>query len=134
MHFPGTYAIYLPMHYLGFLRRAATLLCLGYYRLHSSFCTGLEYNNHNSCAICRSISIVVLHKCLLSLRNGPKADPNPCGAACSNGKRQIHRQFMGIGAILCQQYTAGLTTMRAGRRTRLYSSEHSRGRRTHHER
>ena len=109
--FLGTYAIYLPMHYLGIPRRAATLLRHGQYRLHSRLCAGPE-----RCSITISALFVAAAQILFfinmfcSLRNGKKADQIPGARPRSNGRRRIRRRSTVTGATTCLRSIAGPMT------------------------
>jgi cytochrome c oxidase subunit 1 len=78
--FLGTYSIYLPMHYLGFLGVPRRYFAMG----------DTEFMPHSAHVLNESITIsaifvaltqlIFLYNMIVSLKSGKKADPNPWGA------------------------------------------------------
>src|SRR3954447_3588984 len=81
MTFLGTYAIYLPMHYLGILGVPRRYFALG----HTDFIPdSVHWANESitiSALIVAAAQLVFLYNMISSLRNGEKAPSNPWGAA-----------------------------------------------------
>ena len=110
MHFPRNLCYLLTHALSGILRRARRYYALGTTDFIPASAQDLNTTITIAALFVGASQLLFFINVFWSLRNGPKADPNPWGLPRSNGKRQIHRQFMGIGAILCQQYTAGHMT------------------------
>ena len=108
--FLGTYAIYLPMHYLGFLGVPRRYYALGTTDFIPASAQDLNTTITTAALFVGASQLLFFINVFWSLRNGPKADPNPWGAASLEWQTPDTPPVHGIGAILCQQYTAGLMT------------------------
>ncbi len=75
--FLGTYAIYLPMHYLGFLGVPRRYFSLGNTEFIPESAMTLNAQITVSALIVGTIQALFLFNIIWSLRNGKKADPNP---------------------------------------------------------
>src|SRR6056300_788558 len=79
--FLGTYAIYLPMHYLGFLGVPRRYYAIGETDFIPASAQTLNESITIAALIVGAAQLIFLFNILWSMRNGAKADPNPWGAA-----------------------------------------------------
>ena len=79
--FLGTYAIYLPMHYLGFLGVPRRYYAIGETDFIPASAQTLNESITIAALIVGAAQLIFLFNILWSLRNGEKADPNPWGSA-----------------------------------------------------
>jgi cytochrome c oxidase subunit I len=78
--FLGTYAIYLPMHYLGFLGVPRRYYAMGTTDFIPDSAQDLNASITISALIVGAAQLIFIVNMIISLRKGPKADPNPWGA------------------------------------------------------
>jgi len=78
--FLGTYSIYLPMHYLGFLGVPRRYYSLGTTDFIPESAKDLNVAITMSALMVAVVQILFFINMIWSLRNGPKSDPNPWGA------------------------------------------------------
>jgi cytochrome c oxidase subunit 1 len=78
--FLGTYSIYLPMHYLGFLGVPRRYYSLGTTDFIPESAQTLNISITMSALLVAVVQILFFINIFWSLRNGPKSDPNPWGA------------------------------------------------------
>jgi cytochrome c oxidase subunit 1 len=78
--FLGTYSIYLPMHYLGFLGVPRRYYSLGMTDFIPESAQTLNVGITFSALFVAVVQILFFINIFWSLRNGPKSDPNPWGA------------------------------------------------------
>src|SRR5210317_2650869 len=81
MTFLGTYAIYLPMHYLGFLGVPRRYYAIGETDFIPASAQTLNESITIAALIVGAAQLIFIFNILWSLRNGAKADPNPWGSA-----------------------------------------------------
>jgi|TARA_B110000902_G_scaffold263749_1_gene343531 cytochrome c oxidase subunit 1 len=79
--FLGTYAIYLPMHYLGFLGVPRRYYAIGETDFIPASAQTLNESITIAALIVGAAQLIFLFNILWSLRNGEKAEPNPWGSA-----------------------------------------------------
>ncbi len=79
--FLGTYAIYLPMHYLGFLGVPRRYYAIGETDFIPASAQTLNESITIAALIVGAAQLIFLFNMLWSLRNGAKADPNPWNSA-----------------------------------------------------
>jgi cytochrome c oxidase subunit 1 len=79
--FLGTYAIYLPMHYLGFLGVPRRYYAIGETDFIPASAQTLNESITIAALIVGAAQLIFIFNILWSLRNGAKADPNPWGSA-----------------------------------------------------
>jgi cytochrome c oxidase subunit I len=79
--FLGAYAIYLPMHYLGFLGVPRRYYAIGETDFIPTSAQTLNENITIAALIVAAAQLIFIFNILWSLRNGAKADPNPWGSA-----------------------------------------------------
>lgn len=79
--FLGTYAIYLPMHYLGFLGVPRRYYAIGETDFIPASAQTLNESITIAALIVGAAQLIFLFNILWSLRNGAKADPNPWNSA-----------------------------------------------------
>lgn len=79
--FLGTYAIYLPMHYLGFLGVPRRYYAMGETNFVPESAQGLNASITVSALIVGVAQLIFIYNVIRSLRKGEKADPNPWKAA-----------------------------------------------------
>lgn len=79
--FLGTYAIYLPMHYLGFLGVPRRYYAIGETDFIPASAQTLSESITIAALIVGAAQLIFLFNMLWSLRNGAKADPNPWNSA-----------------------------------------------------
>ena len=78
--FLGTYAIYLPMHYLGFLGVPRRYYAMGETDFIPDSAQDLNASITISALIVGAAQLIFIVNMIISLRNGKKSDPNPWGA------------------------------------------------------
>jgi cytochrome c oxidase subunit 1 len=78
--FLGTYAIYLPMHYLGFLGVPRRYFAMGSTDFIPESAQSLNASITISAIIVGLSQLIFLYNIWWSLRKGEKAEPNPWGA------------------------------------------------------
>lgn len=79
--FLGTYAIYLPMHYLGFLGVPRRYYAIGETDFIPASAQTLNESITIAALIVGAAQLIFIFNMLWSLRNGEKADPNPWNSA-----------------------------------------------------
>ena len=79
--FLGTYAIYLPMHYLGFLGVPRRYYAIGETDFIPASAQTLNESITIAALIVGAAQLIFLFNMLWSIRNGKKADPNPWNSA-----------------------------------------------------
>src|SRR6056300_735460 len=79
--FLGTYAIYLPMHYLGFLGVPRRYYAIGETDFIPASAQTLNESITIAALIVGAAQLIFLFNILWSMRNGAKADPNPWNSA-----------------------------------------------------
>ena len=79
--FLGTYAIYLPMHYLGFLGVPRRYYAIGETDFIPASAQTLNESITIAALIVGAAQLIFIFNILWSLRNGEKADPNPWNSA-----------------------------------------------------
>src|SRR5210317_517456 len=79
--FLGAYAIYLPMHYLGFLGVPRRYYAIGETDFIPASAQTLNESITIAALIVGAAQLIFIFNILWSLRNGAKADPNPWGSA-----------------------------------------------------
>jgi len=79
--FLGTYAIYLPMHYLGFLGVSRRYYAIGETDFIPASAQTLNESITIAALIVGAAQLIFIFNMLWSLRNGEKADPNPWNSA-----------------------------------------------------
>lgn len=79
--FLGTYAIYLPMHYLGFLGVPRRYYAMGDTDFIPESAQGLNASITVSALIVGVAQLIFIYNVIHSLRKGKKSDPNPWNAA-----------------------------------------------------
>ena len=80
MTFFGTYSIYLPMHYLGFLGVPRRYFAMGTTDFIPESAQTLNASITISAIFVALTQIIFFYNMITSMRNGEKADPNPWGA------------------------------------------------------
>jgi cytochrome c oxidase subunit 1 len=75
--FLGTYAIYLPMHYLGFLGVPRRYFSMGDTAFMPESAFTLNQSITISALIVGAAQLIFLYNMISSLKHGEKADPNP---------------------------------------------------------
>ena len=79
--FLGTYAIYLPMHYLGFLGVPRRYYAMGDTAFIPESAQQLNASITVSALIVGAAQLIFIYNIIQSLRRGEKSEPNPWGAA-----------------------------------------------------
>jgi len=79
--FLGTYSIYLPMHYLGFLGVPRRYFAMGNTDFMPESAQTLNAAISVTVIFVALVQLIFLYNMIVSLRNGKKADPNPWGGA-----------------------------------------------------
>src|SRR6056300_44444 len=81
MTFLGTYSLYLPMHYIGFLGVPRRYYAIGETDFIPASAQTLNESITIAALIVGAAQLIFLFNILWSMRNGAKADPNPWGSA-----------------------------------------------------
>jgi len=108
--FLGTYAIYLPMHYLGFLGVPRRYYAMGDTDFMPESAFTLNQSITISALFVGVVQLLFLYNIIVSLKKGKPAGPNPWNATTLEWQTPDTPRSTATGAMICQRCIAGHMT------------------------